>query len=121
MKLTVLNWLKDSSISFIGRVVETVFRMILFFLPLGVYLLLIQYREKASATSNISVYTTDDSRWQHIFPGFILVALDHNSFKKGFNKIKSNIQIWISNNKYILEIMFMIAVVALMILNEVIK
>jgi len=121
MKLTVLAWLRDSSISLIGRLIEVLFRVILFLLPLGVYLFLVQSREKASTIRNISVYTNDDSKWQHIFPGFILVSVDPNSFKKGMNKIKANIQNWILSNKYILEILFMTIVVALMVAHEVWK
>ena len=121
MKLTVLNWFKDSLIGLIGRTIEITFRVILFFLPLGVYLLLIQSRQKASTISNISVFTSDDSRWQHIFPGFILVTLDHNSFKKSANKIKAAIQLWVQTNKYILGLTFMILIVLFMVISEVIK
>jgi hypothetical protein len=121
MKLTVLNWFKEASIAFIGRVIELIFRLILFFLPLGVYLLLIQAREKASSVSNISIYTSDESRWQHIFPGFLLVTIDHNSFRKSFNKVKSNIQSWVSSNKYLIEILFMVLLLAIMITSEVLR
>ena len=121
MKLTVINWLKDASITFIGRIIEILFRIILFLLPLGVYLLLIQHREKASSTSNISVFLNDESRWQHIFPGFILVTINHRSFQNSFLKIRAIIQAWISNNKYIIGLLFMIAVVVLMLVSGVAK
>lgn len=119
MKLTVINWLKDASVTFVGRSIEIIFRIILFLLPLGVYLYIIQSREKASTIRNISVYTNDESRWQHIFPGFILVDVNHGSFKRGYNKIKMNIQNWIATNKYLIAILFMALVVFLMLLNEV--
>ena len=115
MKLTVLTWIRDSSVSLIGRSIELLFRVILFFLPLGVYLFLIQSRDKASKVSNISVYTTDDSVWQHIFPGFILVAVNPNSFKNSFNSIKLKFQQWVNNNKYELTTLFMAVVVGLLI------
>ena len=121
MKLTVMEWFKDASVALIGRLIEVLFRTILFLLPLGIYLFLVQSREKASTIRNISVYTNDESRWQHVFPGFILVAVDPSGFKKSINKIKGNIQNWISSNKYILEVLFMIAVVALMVMCEVKK
>ena len=76
---------------------------------------------KASTMSNISVFTNDDSRWQHIFPGFILVALDHNSFKKSANKIKATIQLWVQTNRYILGLIFMIFIVLFMVISEVLK
>ena len=121
MKLTVLTWLRDALIPFIGRFIELLFRIILFMLPLGIYLYLIQSRSKASKVSNLSVYTNDDSVWQHIFPGFILVSINPRSFRKSIADTKNNIQTWISTNKYILSFLFMAAIVLLMILDEVIR
>ena len=121
MKLTVLTWLRDSSINLLGRTIELIFRALLVLLPLGMYLLLIQSREKASVVSSLTAFTTDDSRWQHIFPGFILVTVDHQSLKKGAAKAKLKLQMWISSNKYIIGMIFMIIMVALMLINEVAK
>ena len=119
MKLTVINWLRDASVTLIGRSIEIIFRIVLFLLPLGVYLFIMQYREKASTIRNISVYTNDESRWQHVFPGFILVSVDHGSFKRSISRIKGNIQNWVATNKYLIGVLFMVAVVLLMLLNEV--
>ena len=121
MKLTVLTWLKDSSIGLIGRTIELIFRGLLLFLPLGVYLLLIQSREKASVISSLSAFTTDDSRWQHIFPGFILITINQQSLKKSIIKSRNQIQNWIAANKYIIAMLFMAAIVALMVINEVMR
>ena len=110
----VTGWLLDSITPLIGRLIELLFRIILFILPLGLYLTLIQYRTKVSKVSNISVYTTDESVWQHIFPGFILVAINPESFKKHLQDTKRTIQNSISNNKYLIEVLFMIAVLVLM-------
>lgn len=113
MKLTVLTWLRDSSITLIGRTIEIIFRTILFCLPLGVYLLLIQLRSKASKISNISVYTDEKSCWQHIFPGFILVAVDENMLKNKYNEIKKNFQTWIFNNRFILSFLAILLIILL--------
>ena len=115
MKLTVLKWLFDSSISLIGRTIELLFRIILCILPMGAFLLLIQLRSKASKVSNISVYTNDESIWQHIFPGFILIAINPNSLKNSYNSTKNNFQKWIEENKYILAFLFMSLISALVI------
>ena len=96
MKLTVLNWFKDELIPFVGRIIELLFRIILFILPLGLFLLLIQYRGKASKISNISVFTEDNSVWQHIYPGFILVAIDPEITKRKIRRINKSIQDTIS-------------------------
>lgn len=114
MKLTVLTWLRDSSIQLVGRTIELVFRTILFFLPLGVFLMLIQARNGASTIRNISVYTTDESKWQHVFPGFILVAIDPKIFEKRLTKFKTEVQTWIASNKYLIGLLFMFLVVLLL-------
>ena len=119
MKLTVLSWLRDALIPFIGKIIELIFRGILFVMPLGVYLCLIQSRSKVSKISNITVFTKDESVWQHVFPGFILVAIEPDSFKKSVARTKASIQSWVLNNKYILSLLFMATIVLLMILNEV--
>ena len=110
MKLTVLTWLRDSLVGLTGRIIELTFRTILFCLPLGAYLLLIQLRSKASTIRNISVYTEDNSVWQHIFPGFILVAINPNSLKEWYFKKRLKIQTWISDNKFLLFLLLSLTV-----------
>ena len=115
MKLTVLTWFKDFSIGIIGKLIEFTFRSILCFLPLGIYMLIIQGRTKASAISSISVYTNANSVWQHVFPGFILVAIDPKVLEKRATAIKKSVDEWVNLNKYLLALIFMILVVALML------
>jgi inner membrane protein involved in colicin E2 resistance len=117
MKLTVLTWLKDELVVYIGKLVELLFRLLLLILPMGLFLLLIQGRSKASSIRTILDFTEDNSRWQHIFPGFILVAIDPNVAKATCTKIRVNIQSWINSNKYLLGLMFMTLIVALMIIK----
>lgn len=118
MKLTVLTWLRDSSIAFVGRAVELIFRALLLILPLGLYLCLIQARNKASKISSISVYTNDESTWQHIFPGFLLVAIDPKVLHKKRAAIKEKFQAWVQANKYLLSFIFMLLIVLLMVIGE---
>lgn len=115
MRLTVLTWLRDSLIGLIGRTIEIIFRVILCLLPLGAYLLLIQLRSKASSIRNILNVTEDNSIWQHIFPGFILVAINPNVLKEHYNKSKKEFQNWIKDNKYILTFICMSLIVALLL------
>ena len=117
MKLTVLTWLKDEALENLGKLVEGLFRVLLLVLPMGLFLLLIQGRTKASSIRTILDYTEDNSRWQHIFPGFILVAIDPNVSKSAYTRIKINIQSWINGNKYLLGFMFMSLIVLLMIVK----
>ena len=117
MKLTVLTWLKEFLINFIGKAIEVLFRIILCMLPLGVYLLVVQSRRKASSVSNLSVFTTTTSVWQHVFPGFILIAIDPKVLEKEVLKVKGNIDRWVNSNKYIIALLFMIFIVTYMILS----
>ena len=115
MKLTVLKWLGDSSVALLGRLIELIFRTILCFLPLGVYMILLQKRQKASSVNTISVYTNERSKFQHVFPGFILVAVEPNSLNNTFSNWKNKVQEWVKNNKYILTLLFMAAILVLLV------
>ena len=115
MKLTVLKWLGDSSVTLLGRLIELTFRLILCFLPLGVYMILLQKRKKASSANTISVYTNEYSKFQHVFPGFILVAIDPNSLDNTLNNWKNKVQEWVKSNKYILALLFMLMILVLLV------
>lgn len=115
MKLTVLSWFSDFTKVLIGRLIEIIFRVILFLLPLGLYMFILQQRSKVSSVSNLTVYTKDESVWQHVFPGFILVAIQPNQFKEFIKVKKDSIQKWIKDNKYLLALLFMSLIVTLMI------
>ena len=119
MKLTVLEWIKEGAIPLIGKGIELGFRLILFILPLGVYMCLLQLRSKASSITSISAYTEDNSRFQHIFPGFILVSINPDSLTSFIKKANSNFQLWINNNKYTLSFLFMAMIVGLMVLSYI--
>lgn len=119
MNFTVLKWLWEVLVPFFGRIVELLFRAILCLLPLGVYLILIQKRNKASSVSSISTYTNDKSRWQHIFPGFILVSINPDDLSNYIQSKKIAFQMWINTNKYLLSFLFMLTVVALMVMSYV--
>ena len=116
MKLTVLKWIGESSIGILGRTIEILFRITLCLLPLGVYMLLLQKRTKASKISNIMVYTNDRSIWQHVFPGFILVSIEPDGMQKFLLNLNSNFKNWVERNKYLLALLFMSSIVGLMLL-----
>ena len=119
MKIVVLKWIIDDLIPFIGRCVEFLFRVILCLLPLGVYLILIQQRKKASKVSSLTTFTTDNSVWQHIFPGFLLVAIEPTVLSDYMNKKKNDFQYWVKRNEYIIAIIFMTAIVSLMLFSYI--
>lgn len=119
LKGEVTQWFLDELKPLVGKTIELFFRCILFILPLGIYLTLIQYRKKASTIRNISVYTNDESTWQHIFPGFILVAIQPETFKKEIQEKKRNFQLWVSANKYIFEAIALVLIIVLLYLGGV--
>lgn len=119
MRLTVLEWIKEGAIPLIGKGIELGFRLILFILPLGVYMCLLQLRSKASSITSISTYTEDNSRFQHIFPGFILVSINPDSLTSFVKKANSNFQLWVNSNKYTLSFLFMAMIVGLMVLSYI--
>lgn len=119
MELTVMRWLRDFLVPLIGKTVELLFRVLLCLLPLGVYMVILQKRVKASSTRTISVYTKENSKFQHVFPGFLLVSIDPDSLSSYLAKAHNNIQNWIQRNKYIIALLFMSAIVGLMILSYI--
>lgn len=116
MKLTVLKWIGDSSIGILGRTIEVLFRCVLCILPLGIYMILLQRRSKASKVSSILTFTNERSIWQHVFPGFILVAIEPDELNKFLTKINNNFKVWVERNKYLLGLLFMSSIVIIMIL-----
>ena len=116
MKLIVLTWLKDSSITFIGKSVELLFRSILCILPLGLYMILLQKRSKASKVSSLMTFTNDRSVWQHIFPGFILVAIEPDVLNNFLTNLNNSFKAWVERNKYALAILFMATIVSILVL-----
>ena len=116
MKLTVLNWLKDSSKNLIGRSIELLFRFILCILPLGLYMILLQKRSKASKVSSLMTFTNDRSVWQHIFPGFILVAIEPDVLNNFLTNLNNSFKAWVERNKYTLAILFMATIVSILVL-----
>ena len=119
MELTVMRWLRDFLVPLIGKTVELLFRVLLCLLPLGVYMVILQKRVKASSTRTISVYTKENSKFQHVFPGFLLVSIDPDSLSSYLARTHNNIQNWIQRNKYIIALLFMSAIVGLMILSYI--
>jgi hypothetical protein len=119
MELTVMKWLRDFLVPLIGKTVELLFRILLCLLPLGVYMVILQKRVKASSTRTISVYTKENSKFQHVFPGFLLVSIDPDSLSSYLAKAHNNVQNWIQRNKYIIALLFMSAIVGLMVLSYI--
>lgn len=117
MELKVLNWLKDELREWLGKTIELIFRLILLVLPMGLFLLIVQSRKKASSVRTLLDFTEDNSKWQYIFPGFILVAVNPEVFRTSYMRIKINIQSWINGNKYLLSFIFMALIVALMLIK----
>ena len=119
MKLTTITWVKDALLLFIARLIEVAFRVMLFILPLGVFLLVLQNRNKVSSVSSLSAFTNDNSVWQHVFPGFILISIDQKQFRNNLLKVRERVQGWIKENRGLIDILFMFLVVLVLVILEI--
>lgn len=119
MNLIVYNWFKEFLKGFIWQIAERLLRILLFLLPVGVYITMLQFRSKASKVSSLTVFTKDNSVWQYIFPGFALVAIDPSMFKNAIKKRNEEFQFWIQNNKYTLSFLFALLMVLIILWKKV--
>lgn len=119
MNLVVYTWFKEFLKGLFWQIAERVLRVLLFLMPLGFYLTILQFRSKASKVSSLSAFTNDNSVWQHIFPGFALVAMDPSLFKNSIKKNNELLQAWVQRNKYTLSFLFALILVLYMLIKEI--
>lgn len=102
---------------FIIQVLKVAVNMLFFLLPVGVYVLIMQFTRKMSAMSSIETYV-DPSKgeWMFIYPNTILVTTDANLYKKNINKAIKNLNKFIETNKNVLASLFAISVLFILIL-----
>ena len=113
------NWFKEFLKGLFWQIAERALRIILFLTPIGFYLALLQFRSKASKVSSLSAFTNDKSVWQHVFPGFMLVAVDPDYFRKMIKKQHDSFQTWVQINRYSLCFLFAFLIVLFMVLREI--
>ena len=117
MELVVLKEVGKGTLNFLGKFIEILFRIILCCIPLGFYLVLIQKRPKASTARAISAHLRDESKFQYIFPGFLLVTVNSKGLDNWLSALNNRIQSWIERNKYLLGLCCMATIVAIMVLS----
>ena len=61
-------------------------------------------------------FTNDRSVWQHIFPGFILVAIEPDVLNNFLTNLNNSFKAWVERNKYALAILFMATIVSILVL-----
>lgn len=118
MKPIILTWIKEFTLNNLKLIGEFLARVVWLMLPLGVFMLLIQMRSKASGIRSISAFTNDSSEFQSVFPGYMLVAVNPNEMKEYMVKTKDSFQKWVQNNKYILCFLLALCVVLLMLIGK---
>lgn len=118
MKPIILTWIKEFILSTLKSIGEFTARIIWLILPLGVFILLIQMRSKASGIRSISAFTNDNSEFQAIFPGYYLISVNPNEMKEHMIKTKNIFQKWVENNKYVLCFSLALCVVLLMLIGK---
>lgn len=60
-------------------------------LPMGLFMLLMSLRTKNHKATAIGTFTNERSEFQHIFPNYLLVIVEPNLLKKGYNERISSI------------------------------
>lgn len=55
-------------------------------LPMGLFMLLMSLRTKNHKATAIGTFTNERSEFQHIFPNYLLVIVEPNLLKKGYNE-----------------------------------
>ena len=118
MKPIILTWIKDFTLNNLKLIGEFIARVAWLMLPLGVFMLLIQMRSKASGIRSISAFTNDSSEFQAIFPGYYLVSVNPNEMKEHIVKTKNSFQKWVQGNKYVLCFSLALCVVLLMLIGK---
>lgn len=118
MKPIILAWIKEYIIRTLLSLGEFLARVVWLMLPLGVFMLLLQMRSKASGIRSISAFTNDSSEFQAIFPGYYLVSVNPNEMKEYMTKTKGSFQKWVQNNKYVLCFLLALCVVFLMLIGK---
>ena len=99
------------------QVMKLLVNTFFFFLPVGIYVLIIQFAKKMSATSSLSAYADPDkSEWMFIYPNTILVTTDANLYKKNIKKFVKGVDKFIEQNKLLLVSGFCITLLTLLVL-----
>lgn len=99
------------------QVLKIIVNILFFLLPVGIYVLIMQFTRKMSAMSSIETYV-DPSKgeWMFIYPNTILVTTDANLYKKNINKVVKSLNKFLETNKNILALLFAISVLLILIL-----
>ena len=72
------------------NILELILKGIYMLLPIGLYMALLQFRDKVSKVSAIHTFTRDDSTFQFIHKNFMLVCVDPSTVRiRNKNILKS--------------------------------
>lgn len=89
MKLLLLKGFYKGTKSLLAQFLELALRVGFFALPLGFYVLLLQFKDKPMSTTTIGNYLGQNgqkSTMQMVAPNTLLVCVDGFAFKKDLNK-----------------------------------
>lgn len=83
---------------------EIALRVLSLMCPMGIYMLLVTFRNKISKFSGLPTYITDNTVWQFVYPGTALVVVDPTISKKRVAKLLN----YVKEHKYDLYALFCI-------------
>lgn len=121
MKYTALrNTVRIISMLILGTL-NLILSMVYLLLPVGIYMMLLQFREKVSKVSALSTFTEDDSTWQFIHPNFILVCKDPKEHKVAFKKFIKAVNNFYNNYKSLIILGSIFITLVLLYIGLIVK
>lgn len=96
----VLNAIRDM----IAWILNKVLTLVYLCLPVGLFLLLMQLRDKNNKATAIGAFVDENSEFQYIFPEYILVSVDPNKLKRDTRRKISNVNSFMEKWKWTLLI-----------------
>lgn len=101
------------TLKFLTVALEYICRVIYLCMPLWVFMLFMNLRNKANTVSVLTAFVSHDATFQHVYPGVVLVLDDPNALEKNLRRLSRNLENFLASYKYtvIATLLFLILVV----------
>lgn len=116
-KLSFLSATLNLIISTLLNILNYVLAFLYMCLPLWFFMVIMQLRDKNNKATAISTFVKDNSEFQYIFPGYILVAVDPTSLRKWHKNFMRIVYDYLNTNKWLLIISLLIIIATAVCVN----
>ena len=114
--MSIMKEVGLSVLSLIVFIAEYIFRFIYLCLPLWFFLLMVSLRDKCNAITALDIYANDKAVFQHIYPGVLIVLLDHKALVKNIQKSMTQMETFLYMHRYtIISLLLFLIIVAICI------